>query len=58
MQRRSVDFPDPDGPAMTTASPVEIARSIPSRTRWEPKLLLTLSISIRCPFEVIACERV
>ena len=44
MHRSSVDFPEPEGPAITTASPVEIERSMSSKTRWEPKLLRTCSI--------------
>jgi hypothetical protein len=39
MQRSMVDFPDPDGPAMTTTSPRSIVRSMPSSTTlslsWE-----------------------
>ena len=41
MQRSIVDLPDPDGPAMTTASPEAIDRLTPSSTRFEPKLLRT-----------------
>ena len=58
MQRRSVDLPEPDGPAITIASPVAIDRSMPSRTRCDPKLLRTSWISMRCPFEVVTFARV
>src|SRR5690606_25521419 len=36
MQRRNVDFPDPDGPSMQTTSPRPTSRSIPRRTWWSP----------------------
>ena len=41
MQRSIVDLPEPDGPAMTIASPAPIERSISSSTRLSPKLLRT-----------------
>src|SRR5918999_3863195 len=53
MQRSIVDFPEPDGPAMTTTSPRSIVRSIPSKTRLSPKLLRTRSSSTRCPFPAL-----
>jgi hypothetical protein len=43
MQRSIVDFPDPDGPATTTASPVLIARLMSSKTTFVPKLFFTRS---------------
>ena len=49
MQRRIVDFPEPEGPAITIASPRSTSRSIPSRTRLSPKLLRTCS-SVTNPF--------
>src|SRR5215472_10325444 len=36
MQRRNVDFPDPDGPRITTTSPAPTSRSIPRSTSWWP----------------------
>jgi hypothetical protein len=36
-----VDFPEPDTPATTMASPLLTSRVIPSRTRFAPKLLRT-----------------
>ena len=47
MQRSIVDLPEPDGPAMTTASPALIARSISSSTTLSPKLLRTSRSSTR-----------
>src|SRR5918994_2884381 len=48
MQRNIVDLPEPEGPAMTTTSPRPIDRSIPSRTRFSPKLLRIERSSTRC----------
>ena len=44
MMRKSVDFPQPEGPTKTTNSPSPTARSIPFRTSVLPKLLRTPSI--------------
>jgi hypothetical protein len=41
MQRSIVDLPDPETPATTMASPLSMARSIPSRTTFAPKLFRT-----------------
>ena len=35
-QRRSVDFPEPEGPMTHTTSPLATSRSTPSRTVWSP----------------------
>ena len=39
IERRKVDFPDPEGPMITTTSPFLISRSIPLRTSFLPKYL-------------------
>ena len=43
MQRRKVDFPDPDGPIMHSTSPVRTSRSMPRSTSSRPKCLRTPS---------------
>src|SRR5260221_12265520 len=42
MQRRNVDFPEPDGPRMTTTSPVATSMSMPLSTSNRSKDLCTL----------------
>ena len=51
-QRSIVDLPEPEGPAMTMASPRPTFRSIPSSTRLVPKLFRICFSSTRCPFVV------
>src|ERR1700729_4272642 len=46
MHLRSVLFPDPDGPHMTTTSPLAMVREQSRRTRWSPNHLLTDSTEI------------
>src|SRR5262249_53948321 len=43
MQRRKVDFPEPDGPTRTSTWPVGTSRVIPLSTLSAPKSLQTLS---------------
>src|SRR5215813_5938812 len=45
MQRRNVDFPDPDGPMMQTTWPGCTCRSMPLSTSVDPKDLCTCSDS-------------
>src|SRR5579859_7621646 len=46
MQRMAVDFPDPDGPMITTFSPRRTVRLIPFSTWKSPYHLLTSRISM------------
>ena len=45
MQRRKVDFPEPDGPMMHMTSPVADLEGDARRTSWRPKRLRTPSAS-------------
>src|SRR5690606_41498349 len=46
MQRRSVDFPDPEGPMMQTTSPLRTSKEMPLNTSIEPNDLWTSRMEI------------
>ncbi|MNV94414.1 hypothetical protein D3C71_1892060 [compost metagenome] len=47
IQRKRVDFPEPEGPIIQTTSPSETVRVAPFNTSKEPKLLEMLFICTR-----------
>ena len=62
MQRRKVDFPDPEGPIMQTTSPGSTSSETPLRTSSWPKRLRTASaltigglIAHRLPRGISSC---